>query len=88
MKRLIVVSPVLFTCFLLVWWALTDKYSYYGSWYAGVAAAVLPLVLLWHAGLVVWNRPRSPFVMFALIHLIFFIPIWFNVVMSLSHDSL
>ena len=88
MKKMIVVSPVLFTVFLLVWWALTEKYSYYGSWYVNPALAILPLVLLWHVGLIVWKRPRSSFVMFALIHSIFFIPIWFNVVMSLSHDSL
>jgi hypothetical protein len=88
MKRLVVVSPVLLTIFLLVWWALTEKYSYYGSWYVDPALAILPVVLLWHGGLVVWNRPRSPFVVFALVHLIVFVPIWFNVVMSLSHDSL
>ncbi len=88
MRRLIVVSPVLLTVFLLVWWALTEKYSYYGSWYVNPALAILPLVLLWHGGLIFWNRPRSPFVTFALIHLTFFIPIWFNVVTSLSHDSL
>jgi hypothetical protein len=88
MKRLVVVLPILLTIILVMWWAFTEKYSYYGSWYVNPALAVLPLVLLWHAGLIVRNKPRSPFAFYALIHLLFFIPIWFNVVMSLSHDSL
>jgi hypothetical protein len=88
MKRLVVVSPILLTILLVVWWALTEKYLYYGSWYVDPALAVLPLVLLWHGGLIVRKKPRSPFVIFALMHLFFFVPIWFTVVMSLSHDSL
>jgi hypothetical protein len=33
MKTMVVLPPVFFTFFLLVWWALAEKYSYYGSWH-------------------------------------------------------
>jgi hypothetical protein len=88
MKKIVTVFPVLFTVFLLVWWVLIEKYSYYGSWYVNPALAILPLVLLWHVGVMIWKSQRTPMVMFALIHLVFFIPIWFYCVMSLSRDSL
>jgi glycerol-3-phosphate acyltransferase PlsY len=87
-KRIILLMPILMTVSLLLWWALTEKYSSYGSWHAYPALAILPLVLVWHIGLIVLKRPRMPLVMYAGVHLVFFVPIWFNCVMWLTHDSL
>src|SRR6266404_2296321 len=59
--------------------ALASDYSSYDSWHVYVALAFLPLVLLSHLGLIVWNTPRMPFVAYALIHIVLFVPIWFDV---------
>jgi hypothetical protein len=88
MKRLAVLMPVCFTIMLLAWWALASDYSSYGSWHVYIAVAFLPLVLLWHLSLIVRNKPRMPFVKYALIHVVLFLPIWIWCLTFLSHDSL
>jgi hypothetical protein len=87
-KRLLLVMPVLVTVFLLLWWALTEKYSSYHSWYGYPALVTMPLVLIWHLGLIMGNKPRIPLVGYAVVHLVVFTPIWFYCLMQLTHDSL
>ncbi len=48
----------------------------------------LEILQLAHLGLIALNRPRKPFVMYALIHFALFVPIWIGCLMGLSHDSL
>jgi hypothetical protein len=86
--RVVQLIPVLLTTMLLAWWALASNYSSYGSWHVYVALAFPPLVLLSHLGLIALNRPRKPFVVYALIHFALFVPIWIGCLMGLSHASL
>lgn len=88
MKKVILLSPVLFTLLLVVWTALVYKHTQYGSWQIYPALAILPLVLICHITLIVFNTPRSPFFLYAGIHLIVLVPLWIWCLMLISKDSL
>jgi hypothetical protein len=49
---------------------------------------VLPFVLIAHAVLIVRARPRFSQTIYAVIHMIVFIPIWIASLMLISKDSL
>ena len=88
MKKAILISPVLLTLLLMAWTASVYKYSQYGSWHIYPALAIAPLVFICHIALVVWNTPRLPFVLYAVVHLIVLIPLWIGCLMLISKDSL
>jgi hypothetical protein len=87
-EKAVLLVPVLLTAFLVLWWVLEENHSSYGSWQVYLALAIMPLVLIWHIGLIVSRKPRLNMVVFAAAHLALFLPIWFFCVMQLSHDSL
>jgi hypothetical protein len=86
-KKIVLLMPVLLTVFLVLWWVLEERRSSYGSWHVYLALAIMPLVLIWHIGLIVSRKPRIPMVAYAATHLALFVPIWFFCLMQLSHDS-
>jgi hypothetical protein len=88
MKKIITLLPILLTVLLILWTALVYKYSQYGSWHIYPALVIAPLVLLCHIGLIMWNTPKMPFVLYALGHLSIFLLIWFGCLMLISKDSL
>jgi len=88
MKKMITLSPVLLTLLLIAWTALVYKHSYYGSWHVYPALVILPLALIFHLALVVWNSPRMPFILYAVAHFVFLLPIWVGCIMLISKDSL
>jgi hypothetical protein len=88
MNRLTVLMPVCLTVMLLAWWALASDRSSYGSWHVYVAAGFLPLVVLSHVGLIIWNKPRMPMVGYAVVQMFVFLAIWLWCLTFLSHDSL
>ena len=88
MKKAIVLVPVFFTLSLVAWTALVYKYSGYGSWQIYPALAIMPLVLICHIVLIIWNSPKSPFVLYAVGHMVVLMPIWFWCLMLISKDSL
>jgi hypothetical protein len=80
--------PMALTLLLLVWTALVYKASHYVSWQIDPALAILPLVAGSHIVLIVRNKPRAPFILYALVHLAVLIPVWIGCLMLISHDSL
>jgi hypothetical protein len=88
MRKIAFASPILLTLLLMSWTALVYKHSYYDSWHVYPALAIVPLVLLFHLALIVWNRPRTAFVLYAAVHLAVLIPIWIGCLMLISKDSL
>jgi hypothetical protein len=88
MKKVILISPLLLTLLLMAWTALVYKYSQYGSWHIYPALAIAPLVLICHLALIAWNTPRTPLVLYAVVHLVILIPLWYGCLMLISKDSL
>jgi hypothetical protein len=68
-EKAVLLVPVLLTIFLVLWWVLEEKRSSYGSWQVYLALAIMPLVLIWHIGLIVSRKPRLNMVVFAAAHL-------------------
>jgi hypothetical protein len=87
-RRYLVLLPALLTLLLLAWTALVWKYADYGTWHIYPALAVAPLVLLAHAALVTRSTPRAPQALYAVLHLVLFIPIWILCLILISKDSL
>jgi hypothetical protein len=88
MKKAIFLGPVFLTPMLVAWTALVYKYSGYGSWQIYPALAIMPLVLICHIVLIIWNSPRLPFVVCAVVHMVVLIPIWYWCLVLISKDSL
>jgi hypothetical protein len=80
-------APAVLTLLLLVWTSLVYKRSYYGSWQIDPALAILPLVTISHIVLIVRNKPRGPFILYAIVHLAVLIPLWLGCLMLISKDS-
>jgi len=86
--RLATISPVLVTTALIAWTTLVYRLTTYGSWEAYPAVLALPLMLICHGSLIVTKKPRYWFAVYALGHLLVFIPIWFYSLALISKDSL
>lgn len=87
MKKSLVIAPLVLTVSLLVWTALVYKTAHYGSWHIYPALAVLPLAILYHVALIIFERPRHYYVAFAVLHIGILFPLWFLCLMLISKDS-
>jgi hypothetical protein len=88
MKKVVLLAPIGLTLLLVAWTAMTYNYSKYGSWYV-YPALIIPLpVLLGHVLLILTRTPRRPYVLYAVIHLLIFVPLWIGCLMLISKDSL
>jgi hypothetical protein len=81
-------TPLAVSGLLIVWTAAVYKASYYGSWHIYPALAALPIVLLLHGMLIVRAIRRGPLIVFAIVHLVFFVILWVGCLMLISKDSL
>jgi hypothetical protein len=79
--------PISLTVLLLVWTASVYNYSYYGSWQIYPALWIVPLVAIAHIVLIVRNKPRGPFILYAVVHLAVLIPLWLGCLMLIAKDS-
>jgi len=74
---------------LVVWTLAVAPHSKYGDqWAIYPALLVFPLIVLWHGGLVVYERPRLPFVIYGLLHLTVAFTVWVYCLMKISKDAL
>jgi len=81
--------PIAGTLLLLIWTASVYRFSKYGDgWAFWPAMLILPFILLAHVVLIVRRKPRWPYIIYAVIHATFFIPLWFGSLMLISKDSL
>ncbi len=80
-------SPVGLTLSMVAWTAAVYTHSSYGSWHIYPALVVLPLVFMSHAMLIASRKPKSPQVLFAVVHLVVCAPLWVWCLMLISKDS-
>jgi hypothetical protein len=82
-------GPLGLTAVLLVWTWLVSPYSQYGDDWAVYPALVLYLaIVVWHLGLIVTQRPRGAFVLYAVTHVVLLTPVWYICLMKISKDAL
>jgi hypothetical protein len=77
MKRFLLPMPMLLSALLVGFTASVYRYSYYGTWHIYPALAMAPLVVLCHAVLILRVTPRMPVILYAVMHLLVFFPLWF-----------
>ena len=88
MKKIILSIPMLLTYLLIAWTASVYQYSKYGSWHIYPALAIALLVVISHAVRIASISPRAPNILYAVVHLIFFVPLWLGCLMLISKDSI
>ena len=92
-ERAVVLVPIALTILMIIWTAIVSPFSKYGdNWAIVPALALAPVVITWHLALFGvrrgdWAYHRGVLVIYALIHLFIFIPIWFGCLMLISKDG-
>lgn len=81
--------PLMFTCFLLAWTALFGYFTTYNDrWAIYPAIIVLPITAIAHVMLILKATRRTPFLLYAVLHLAIQAFVWVGCLMVLSKDSL
>ena len=81
--------PVIITAFLIAWTLVVSPFSKHGDdWAIIPALLVLPIVVIWHIGLVIVSRPRFPLILFGMLHTLALFVIWMICIMKISKDAL
>jgi len=88
MIKLSALTPLFLTLLLALWTAVVYNSSTYGTWHIYPALSLLPLVLLAHIALIVLNKPRTPYVIYAVGHLSAFTIFWVACLMLISKDGI
>jgi hypothetical protein len=88
MRRFLILSPVLLTLLLIVWTLVVYRHTKYGDWQIYPAVLVFPIALLCHILLIIIDKPKLIFVLYAVVHLIILALIWVGCLMLISKDSL
>jgi hypothetical protein len=88
MRRLFVLFPILLTLLLIAWTLLVYKHTRYGDWPIYPALAIFPIALLWHIALIAIQKPRSTFILYAVVHLALLAVVWVACLMLISKDSI
>ncbi len=87
--RVLLLAPLSFTLFVVVWTAVVHPLSSYGDqWAVWPVVVALPLAAAFHAYLLYIFRPKGPLFAYAALHLAVFSAIWVACLMLVSHDSL
>ncbi len=86
MRRLLISLPLLLTLALVAFTAAVFRQSHYGTWHVYPVLALAPAVVLLHAVLIARAAPRTPYVMYAVMHLLAFAPLWLWCVMRVAGE--
>ncbi len=82
-------APVTCTLLLVLWTASVYRFSKYGDdWAIWPAILALPICILAHLCLIVLRKPRLTYCIYAIVHALIFLPVWFVSLMLISKDSL
>jgi hypothetical protein len=88
MTRTILAGPILLSATLVAWTALVSGLSGFGTWHVYPALALAPVVIAYHVVLIVRGAPRRPMIVYALLHVALFVPLWLGCLMMISKDAL
>lgn len=82
-------APVLLTILLVLWTLATAPFTSFGNrWAVYPALIVLSFTIFVHIALIVTRRPRSAFILYAVVHLCIQVYVWQLCLILLSKDWL
>ena len=80
--------PALLTIFLIIWTVAVYPVSKYGDkWAIYPALAVMPATVIVHIWLIIAQKPRTPYILYGVLHTALQFVLWIYCLMRIGKDS-